>query len=150
MWSNVSHMWYMYIPEILYYVFYNAFCSLIHFHIPYHTLGSGILSENWCVCYYGYSAGIETGNQIHKRCTYSMVIYDKVHVYPGPLLRRTPCHRFFFYTKTWNECTPDTWLFNSFCESNFCLQNPHCLHVCRAPHLILYTFSFTTTCFGFL
>ena len=40
----------MYIPEILYYVFYNVFYILIHFCKPYHTLGSGILSENWCVC----------------------------------------------------------------------------------------------------
>ena len=104
--SNVSHMWYMYIPELLYYVLYNAFCILIHFCIPYHTLGSSILSENWCACYYGYSAGIETGNQIHKGCTYSMVIYDKVHVYPGPLLRRTPCHRFFFYTKNTMSAHP--------------------------------------------
>ena len=65
-------------------------------------------------------------------------------------MKRTPCHRFFFLHKKWNECTPDTWLFNCFCESNFCLQNPHCLHDWQAPHLILYTFSFTTMCFGFL
>ena len=56
----------------------------------------------------------------------------------------------FFLKKKWNECTPNTWLFNCFCESNFCLQNPHCLHDWQAPHLILYTFSFTTMHFGFL
>ena len=96
--------------------YFSKFCILIHFCKPYDTLGIGILSENWCVCYYGLSAGIETGIPIHKGCLTRATFEEN------------SLPQILYLHKKWNECTPDTWLFNCFCESNFCLQNPHCLH----------------------
>ena len=89
-----------YILDILSNVIYSVFCIWIFFYVLNHTLGSGIYLE----ISVHVTMVIQLVLKLESRSTngapvYSMLLFDKVHVCPVPLLRRTPCHRFFFYTK---------------------------------------------------
>ena len=64
-------------------------------------------------------------------------------------MKRTPCHRFFFYTKNRTSAHLTHSYLIAFVNQTF-VYKIHTTYMSGEHCLILYTFSFTTICFGFL